>query len=282
MTRPLDSDSVHRDFLATSRRALSLSNEPMHGDRVLASAGRFKVVLAQSAKRLDATFDLRYRVLGSDPHSGDDDTEESIEDGHEVLGRHLSVVDTLSDEVIAAYRLLTPKAVRLGRGNCLSSAFDLGPLAAIRSDLVELGRVCIDPDLESSLVYRLLWSGIGQYMAHAPFRYLMGCVSLPLQDDPIGVQSLYQSLQREQHVSGDWRIEPWRPMPLADDCAGDDASRNRWPGLLKLYLKAGGKVIGAPGVDSTDRQAIFPLLFDYGAAACAVPVSALQRVGEPA
>jgi putative hemolysin len=82
--------------------------------------------------------------------------------------RHLIAVDRSVGRVIGTYRLLEPQAA--ARIGCLytESEFWLTRLDGIRPLMVELGRSCVHPDYRNGAAIRLLWAGIGQFLAQHP------------------------------------------------------------------------------------------------------------------
>jgi len=56
---------------------------------------------------------------------------------------------------------------------------DLSALRTQGDQLLELGRSCLKPAYRDGQAIQKLWEGIAQYIHHKPYRYLIGCASLP-------------------------------------------------------------------------------------------------------
>jgi hypothetical protein len=68
--------------------------------------------------------------------------------------------------------------------------------------MVELGRSCVHPDYRNGAAIRLLWAGIGRFLAQHPDRYLIGCASVPATDGGMMAANLYRQLALT-HLAGE-------------------------------------------------------------------------------
>ncbi|GLW98331.1 GNAT family N-acyltransferase [Microtetraspora sp. NBRC 16547] len=207
--------------------------------------GRYTVGMAVTAADLQAAQRLRHRVFAEEMGARLDTPVSGLDvDGFDAYCDHLLVRE--GSEVVGTYRLLPP-----GRADRLyaDAEFDLGGLAGIRRELVEVGRTCVHPDHREGAVVGLLWAGIARYMIDGGFRWLGGCCSVPLDDGGVaaaGVADLVPLGPEE------YRVRPRNPWRNPRSGAGTDAApsgRFVPPALLRGYLRLGAWVCGAPAHD---------------------------------
>ncbi|MGN9812224.1 GNAT family N-acetyltransferase [Micromonospora sp. BQ11] len=177
---------------------------------------------------------------------------------------HLIVRHDGTGDVVGTYRLLPP-----GRTDRRYSAdeFDLGPLDALRDDLVEAGRSCVHPDHRFGAVINLMWAGIIRYLHLRGSRWLGGCASVPVADGGRAAAEVW-ALAREQHLAPPpLRLRPLRPwfaepeVPGAETAVGGAEGRALVPPLLRGYLRLGAWVCGEPTYDPDFGTADFYVLF---------------------
>jgi len=119
-------------------------------------------------------------------------------------------------------------------------------------DMDELGRLVVDPGHRSGTVVALLWAALLQYLSEGGYRYLMGCVSIPLNGDgPRGTELRgVRDIARNRYAAP-WQVYPHRKVTV--DGAGLDAleppTADRIPPLLRAYLRLGARVCGEPALD---------------------------------
>jgi len=214
-------------------------------------SGPLQVRLAETAEDIDAAQALRYRIfyeaLGARPlphmlrrrrdvDRFDDDCD------------HLLVLDHARgsghDPVVGTYRLLRRKAAaRLG-GFYSAAEYDITPLIAHPSEILELGRSCVDTAYRQRPAMQLLWSGIAAYVFHHGIALMFGCASLPGTDP--GALALPLSYLYYYHLAP----PALRPRALKERyvdmrriaMSAIDPGRalNALPPLIKGYLRLGG------------------------------------------
>jgi putative hemolysin len=152
-------------------------------------SGALQVRLAETAEDIDAAQSLRYRIfyetLGARPLPDmlrrrrdidrfDDDCDHLLVLDHARGGDH--------DRVVGTYRLLRREAAaRLG-GFYSANEYDITPLVAQSSEILELGRSCVDAAYRQRPAMQMLWSGIAAYVFHHGISLMFGCASLPGTD----------------------------------------------------------------------------------------------------
>jgi len=225
----------------------------------LAVAGNLEVRLARDQAEVERAMRLRWQVFAGEMGAALQSPEGIDRDVFDPFCEHLVVVERDTGDVVGTYRLLMPGAAR--RLGCLyaDGEFWLTRLAPLRERMVELGRSCVRADHRSGGVMMLLWSGLGALLARSDVRYLIGCVSVPMDDGGGFAANLYRELAA-RHLADDtlrvWprkRLEAERHAPLAGVVP---------PPLVKGYLRAGACLLGEPHVDAQFNCADFPMMLD--------------------
>ena len=105
----------------------------------------------------------------------------------------------------------------------------------------------------------MLWRGIARYAESCGARYLIGCSSLPSQDENQGM-ALYEAL-REKHL-----VEPsLRTHPMEGRHCKSRSSRiapPRPPRLFRAYLNISARICGPPAIDRAFKTIDFLTLVD--------------------
>ncbi len=218
---------------------------------------QYTLRLAASPDDIAAAQRLRYRVFTDELGA----TLRTPVPGHDVdafdsVCDHLIVIDERDGAVVATYRLLPP-----GRSDIryADSEFDLAPLAAIGSQLVETGRSCVHPDHRDGAAINLLWAGMARYMHLHGLRYLGGCASVGLADGGVTAAG-FRSLAFTKHLAPSaWQVTPRRPWTSPE---GLTAGRPKIPALLRGYLRLGAWIGGEPAFDPDFDCADFYVLLD--------------------
>ncbi|WP_214325701.1 GNAT family N-acetyltransferase [Nonomuraea sediminis] len=211
---------------------------------------RYTVGLATSASDVQAAQRLRHEVFADEMGARLDSPVSGLDvDRFDAYCDHLLVRD--GDQVVGTYRLLPP-----GRTDRLYSdaEFDLGNLASIRKDLVEVGRTCVHPDHRNGAVVGLMWAGIARYMVDGGYKWLAGCCSVPLDD---GGALAAGVVDRVPLGPEEYRVTP--RLPWRDQSAVP-SDRFVLPVLLRGYLRLGSWVCGAPAHDRDFGTADFFVL----------------------
>jgi putative hemolysin len=226
-------------------------------DRALAQAGNLTVRLARGAPEVEAAQRLRYQVFAEEGGARIAAGDGLDRDAFDRFCEHLVVCDERLDRVVGTYRVMLPDRAReIGR-LYTEGEFRLGRLEPIRADLVELGRSCVHPDYRSGAAIMLLWAGLGEMLGHLPYRYVIGCASVPMADGGHYAASLYRRLVASHAAAERLRVFPKDRLPIESLYHDLDVVV---PPLIKAYLRAGGKVLGEPHCDPTFGCADFPMI----------------------
>jgi len=159
--------------------------------------------------------------------------------------------------VVGTYRVLAPWAAARAGGLYSETEFDLSPLQALRPQLLELGRSCVDPDWRSGGVILALWAALGEFMQRHQLQTMIGCASVGMRDGGHCAASLWTALSRSHLADPAWQVRPRLPLPIAQLETHHAVDT---PPLIKGYLRCGAKLLGAPAWDPDFNTADLPLM----------------------
>ncbi|MDQ0753062.1 putative hemolysin [Streptomyces africanus] len=207
---------------------------------------RYTVTLARTEEDVRAAQRLRHDVFAGElgallagPQPGLD------VDPFDAYCDHLLVREETTGQVVGTYRLLPPERAAVAGRLYSESEFDLGSLAGIRPELVEVGRSCVHPDHRDGAVISLIWAGIARYMTDRGHEWLAGCCSVPLADGGTLASATWDRVSAKHLSPQEYRVRPllpWVPGPAP-------ATRVELPALLRGYLRLGAWVCGEPAHD---------------------------------
>ncbi len=224
-------------------------------------SGPYAVRLAASDEERAAVFRLRFRIFNLELNEG---LHSAHADGYDVdrfdqVCDHLIVEERESRKVIGTYRLQTGEVAAQHYGYYGEQEFDFSPYQTMRSQIVELGRACIDRDHRSSQVLHLLWRGIARYVLAQGGRYMIGCCSLSSLDPAFG-HAVSRSL-RAFTVDPALMTRPIRSHVLPE-AASAVLKVARPPKLLRAYLTIGARICSEPAIDREFKTIDFLTLLD--------------------
>ncbi|MEG3620121.1 GNAT family N-acyltransferase [Magnetovibrio sp. PR-2] len=210
-----------------------------------------EVRLAQTAREVDASQGLRYRVfyeeMGAKPSAFLAACRRDV-DRYDERCDHLLVIDTergtaKDPSVVGSYRLLKGEVAETHDGFYSQNEFDLTQLVRGREDILELGRSCIDSDYRSRGTIQLLWRGLAQYIFDQGVRYLFGCASFPGTDPDevkLPLSYLYHHHLAPTKIRTRARTKHSVEMNMMDKDTIDARQAFReLPPLIKGYLRVG-------------------------------------------
>jgi putative hemolysin len=252
-----DHKIVTRRSLAFHRRYAGWSPFNHHGTQImlhttersaLVRRPRLSVQVTNDAELIIAAQALRYRVFADEMGATLRSPEAGLDiDPFDVFCEHLIVQDEEIGEVVGTYRILSPKRAAEFGMYYSETEFDLSPLQALRSSLVEVGRACVHRDYRSGAVIALLWSGLANYMQQHGYDYFMGCASIEMHHDGgVNAAAVWREIAATSSAPEQWRVRPLNPLPVEQL---DQGKRATIPPLLRAYLRAGAQVCARPAWD---------------------------------
>lgn len=209
---------------------------------------------------VEASQTLRYRVFYEEMSAKPTTEMAAVRrdtDAFDDVADHLLVVDhNLGDgpeSVVGTYRLLRRETANVFGRFYSSDEYDISALVNQPSEILELGRSCVDEAYRSRQVMELLWRGIAAYVFHYDIALMFGCASFP-GTDPEEL-ALPLSYLYHNHLAPEDR----RPVALPeryvamDRIPAEQVDRKQGlravPPLIKGYLRLGGFVGDGAVVD---------------------------------
>lgn len=210
--------------------------------------GPYRARFANGAADILAVQRLRYAAF----HDGAEgiDADEFDEICHNVM------VERIEDgALLGCFRFmhLSPGA---SVKECYSAQFyELSHLVAFESDLLEMGRFCIDPSINDPNIVRIAWTVITRYVDAHQIGMLFGCSSFAGTDAQKYEDAF--ALLKERHIAPR-RWLPRAKAPRVFQFAKKlrlkkpnlKLAQKRMPPLLRTYLTMGGWVSDHAVVDT--------------------------------
>ncbi len=275
----------------------SLPTVPIHSPiesaptrRVLFSAGPYDVVSTTHPADVRAAQRLRFEIFRSEPGYSDaigDDATGLDADRFDDYCDHLLIRHLPTGRLAGCARVLPPTRAIPAGGWYSSDEFDLTDLESISPETVEMGRAVVDPAHRSGAVTGLLWTAVLGYLENGGYRYLLGCVSVPLGSGPDRGRDLrgIRDLAAQQYAAP-WQAYPHREVDVDGRRLDDLPPPNKavLPPLLRGYIRLGARVCGEPAYDETFDVGDFLTVLDReqgDARYLARMRGALARLGGP-
>lgn len=174
------------------------------------------------------------------------------QDRFDTACRHFAVRDQRNGAVVGGFRaLVLANGAQAAQSSYSAQFYDLAPLAVIQKPLLELGRVCVEPDTTDPDVLRLAWGALAQIVNQLDVALIFGCSSFAGADATRHSAAL--SRLNARHL-GPAALRP--KIKSADAVALpliEGAQNTPLPPLLRTYLMMGGWV-GDHAVQDTQMQ----------------------------
>ncbi|PUB19228.1 GNAT family N-acetyltransferase [Yoonia sediminilitoris] len=193
--------------------------------------GRYLARFAHTAAEVKACQALRQRCFfGSDGFDCDQ---------FDAAARHLIVQDA-HGRCVATARLFDWADGPSAQAGYAAQFYDLSALSGCQSPMVELGRVCVAPEVMDADVLRTVWGALTGHVDRTRATMLFGCTSFA-GVDPVPYGQALARLQR-RHL-GPAHLRPARLLPNCIRFADvPSLGRQPMPPLLRTYLAMGGWV----------------------------------------
>lgn len=243
-------------------KALHLPHLPIAApaQHELVSGGKYRVLVASSEQERSAVFRLRFQVFNLELNEGLDsafDTGEDRDKFDDVCAL-IYVQQRETGEVVGTYRVQSGITALRNYGYYSEQEFKFAPFEPLRSQVLELGRACIDSNHRSFDVLNILWKGVAFYAQEMGARYLLGCSSLTSQDPAEG-WGVYEQL-REAQVQQELQTVPQPEFFLPP---APPRLEVKVPRLLRAYLAVGAQICGTPALDREFKTIDFLTLLDF-------------------
>lgn len=221
------------------------------------SRPRYSLIVSSDREHRLAAQRLRYNVFTSEPGFAiPTDTDGLDADRFDEFCDHLLVRDEQTEEFVGCYRMLPPDGAAKAGGYYTATEFDIDALDPVGNRIVEMGRACVLPEHRNGSTLTLMWAGILHYIQLTGHEWVMGCVSVPMQespDDRIGshVRGVRDMLMKRHATPETQRVRPFNPV-IVDGMSLDDIAapaKVKVPPLLNGYLRLGASICGEPAHD---------------------------------
>jgi L-ornithine Nalpha-acyltransferase len=239
---------------------------------LLADSEHFLIKIAESEEEIEKTLRLRYTVFNLEQGKGLDKSEDSGVDVDEFdeYCLQMIVVNKETNNPVGTYRVHLGAIASSAKGFYSANEYSIAGLDKIANATMEVGRSCVLPEFRSGAAVALLWGGIGELMMRAKLQYLMGCVSLEV-NNPAAAWAIFEYLKRENKITDKIWGTPNKAYVLERPAEEEIEKylldlrgliKNYMPPLMKGYLRLGTKICGEPVYDSEFGTIDFLILLD--------------------
>ena len=221
---------------------MSLAHESL--DFVAASpAESLQVRLATSAEDIAATQRLRHSVFVEEMGANLPRNPEGLErDEFDPYCLHLMVTDPRCGQLVGSTRLLLDEGARAAGMFYSETEFHLQPVLSLDGRFMEVGRTCIHPEYRTGAAIRTLWNGIARLVVEFDIDYLIGCASLPMDQQGAHAQAIMDRIRPRYLTSPELRVAP--RLALSEIFPLPHEVPVVLPALLKAYLRLGARIGG--------------------------------------
>ena len=209
--------------------------------------GRYRARYASSQIDVLAAQSLRYQCFNLS------NKDEIDVDDFDTLCQHVLIENLETEKLICCYRILSFESGKNISSSYSSQFYDLKVIESFTEPMIEVGRFCIDPEVNDPSVVLTAWAALAQIVDHNQTEFLFGCSSF----EGIEKEKYFDSfaLLRDRYMAPDH----WRPKIKAAQvfCYSKDLIYKvdkkkallNMPPLLKTYLSMGAWVSDHAVVD---------------------------------
>lgn len=222
-------------------------------------ASKFLVKTASTSAELEGALLLRSKVFREEYGISEEENRLWDLDEFDLKCDHLILVEKSSQKIVGTYRLLSSTVTDHFYSD---TEFETDQLFnnAPNTPRLELGRACIDVEYRNGVTLALLWRGILCYSKEIKADLLFGCASFKTED-PLEAAALMYHFYHSDHFYRSWVVFPKEKyrMPMLREAflslnsgspqLAHSIAENTTAPLMRLYLKAGAKVVSLPAYD---------------------------------
>ena len=170
-------------------------------------------------------------------------------DGYDQYSDSILVIDKTNNKIAGTYRVATLKTLK-GHKCLTEDEYDLTELRNSGKTFLELGRAVVHPDYRNGSVIELLFIAVYRYMVENEIDYTIGLSSFH-GSDPLLYKNAFSYLKRN-YLFTDFSINAISnefPLDTINGEVDNELLKEELPGLLKMYLKFGNKVVSIGSID---------------------------------
>ena len=209
--------------------------------------GRYRARFASSQIDVLAAQSLRYQCFNLS------NKDELDVDDFDTLCQHVLIENLETEKLICCYRILSFDSGKNISSSYSSQFYDLKVIESFTEPMIEVGRFCIDPEVNDPSVVLTAWAALAQIVDQNQTELLFGCSSFEGIEKEKYLDSF--ALLRDRYMAPDH----WRPKIKAAQvfCYSKDLIYKvdkkkallNMPPLLKTYLSMGAWVSDHAVVD---------------------------------
>jgi L-ornithine Nalpha-acyltransferase len=165
-------------------------------------------------------------------------------------------------KVVGTYRMLkASQAAHFGVPLYTATEFNLNRLKlnlgdSFQNSLLELGRSCVHKAHRNTIVPKLLWRGLSEYMLAHNSQHFIGCVSVQLENASL-LQQLCEAIQFLDGVAPlsfacdvvESKYISKTRISIHEATRAENPNLDLIPPLMKSYLNMEARVLGGPAYD---------------------------------
>ena len=209
--------------------------------------GRYRARFASSQTDVLAAQSLRYRCFNLS------NKDELDVDDFDTLCQHVLIENLETEKLICCYRVLSFDSGRNISSSYSSQFYDLKVIESFTGPMIEVGRFCIDPEVNDPSVVLTAWAKLAQIVDQNQTELLFGCSSFEGIEKEKYLDSF--ALLRDRYMAPDhWlpKIKAAQVFYYSKDLIYKVDKKKallNMPPLLKTYLSMGAWVSDHAVVD---------------------------------
>ena len=202
--------------------------------------GRYRARYASSQIDVLAAQSLRYQCFNLS------NKDEIDVDDFDILCQHVLIENLETEKLICCYRILSFESGKNISSSYSSQFYDLKVIESFTEPMIEVGRFCIDPEVNDPSVVLTAWAALAHIVYHSQTELLFGCSSFEGIEKEKYLDSF--GLLRDRYMAPD-HLRPKIKAPKVFRYSKDliykvDKKKAllNMPPLLKTYLSMGAWV----------------------------------------
>ncbi len=139
----------------------------------------FEVRLTRNAAERKQVRQLRYDVFVEEDGANATEEQKQLREEYDSFDRFADYMAVFhGDKIVGTYRIIDRDAAEKMDGFYTEGEFDISKIIRVRGNIASMSRACVAREYrENSLVMRLLWAGLGEYVAKKEIIVLFGTAS---------------------------------------------------------------------------------------------------------
>ena len=202
--------------------------------------GRYRARFASSQIDVLAAQSLRYKCFNLS------NKDELDVDDFDALCQHVLIENLETEKLICCYRILSFDSGKNVSNSYSSQFYDLKVIESFAEPMIEVGRFCIDPEVNDPTVVLTAWAALAQIVDQNQTELLFGCSSFEGIEKEKYLDSF--ALLRDRYMAPDhWlpKIKAAQVFCYSKDLIYEVDKKKallNMPPLLKTYLAMGAWV----------------------------------------